>query len=337
MYASDVIICFICILLISILIRTIYNACRRGITGKGEEHKREFPFIEQLGKDKFRYSLSFRGEYTALTSQKGAKQLNNILEMSKKAMARLGKNFDRSDMAKTDVMYKSHIPNKVHTWPYEFYDDPRFGYAYIRYKTFQRYPEVYNLVDRAMSGNSNSIKRIKNNVKRGKPIRVVLIGGGPGYTTQSVIDALSKYGSPKIVCLNTDGSDMLGSVSDIYGAKFENIKFENVKRLMEVCDGADIIINSFAIEYFNDKLFIFSDILKKTPTALILINCASTRGRYMTEFYKMSSSTFRVTSLLSRNDMRQFMLSTERPGKINTNNVLYPNVPYDIGKKSNRR
>lgn len=301
--------CVIVIIIICILLACAYRCTTKYVITGGAD-----PTISKSSNNTYTYSLDANGKYFARTDEKGAELLRNLDTQSKNAMDAYGLN--ENEIKKGEHMYRNHSKNSyVHTWPEPYYDSPAFCYAYIKYKSFQRYPEIYNLVTRALSTSHPSIAALK----RKKIVNVLLLGGGPGFGAVAVRDVLAPR---KVSVLNIDRSDVLGAASHYYGAEFKNINFDNIERVIGVARDVDVIIASYTIRYIKPVLL--QQILASNPRCIILVNHGTPKDKELMKNLQRHVSIFKLMGKSST----QFMIAAPAKNTTLEPKLIFPGIPY---------
>ena len=273
--------------------------------------KKICPYVRRQPDGASRYSLDANCRWSAMATKRGTEMLLNVLDASEIAMNSFGLSVD--DEAVGERMYSKHSKDSVHTWPDEYYSNPAFCWAYIKWKTRQRYPEIYNLLSRS---------RATGLIPIGANYRVVLLGGGPGFGAAAVRD---HWGSDGTI-INLDGSEMLGIRSPCYGAIFEHVQFEDEAAIERHCKGADLIISSFSIAYFSKRAPFMERLLRSTGAALV-VNCSGAKSMWE-DFSNMGG--IKATPLLGASDRRQYLVTKEGAPRESTREPVleFPGVPY---------
>jgi ribosomal protein RSM22 (predicted rRNA methylase) len=272
------------------------------------------PLILQNSKG-YSYSLDANGKYFAATNSKGAELLSNLQIQSKSAMDAYKLN--AADIKNGEYMYRNHTKGSyIHTWPEEYYDSPSFCYAYIKYKSMQRYPEIYNLIERALNSTHPSVVELKKKTA----VKVLLMGGGPGFGAVAARDILE----PRTVSvLNIDRSDMLGVASQHYESAFKNVDFNNDAEVLDVSKDVDIIIASFVIRYIKPSLL--CKIISKNPKCIILVNHGTPNDKELMINLRRHVNIF---NLMGKSTTQFMIASASKKITIGKPNLVFPGVPY---------
>ena len=212
-----------------------------------------------------------------------------------------------------------YVDKKKHiTWTEDDYRNPDFRFVYVTFKCFQRFTEMYSLLERFSPWYSFEKKKIN----------VLSIGCGPGFECY----AFEKYASNSAVTFY--GVDVIEEWSSDFESHGKNYFFigKNVSgnRKLRGVRKIDFVIlsNVFANHMMNEDGFeIIRYLMVDRDVNFILVNDRSKKIE-MADFCERNNIFF--YPLISNNDHRQFFLSkrTFKSKHSSQTKHTFPNVPF---------
>lgn len=209
---------------------------------------------------------------------------------------------------------------KYITWTNEDYENPNFRYVYTTFKSFQRFTEMYSLLERFKSYHSFT----------NKSYSVLSIGCGPGFESYS----FDLYLEKKNVFLY--GIDIIEDWKEDFESHGSNYRFIGNKVIgnKEMMDlpQIDFVIlsNVFANHMMNDQGFeVIRFLMIERNVSFLLVNDRS-KNVDINDFCTENKLFF--YPLISVNDHRQFFLSKNKYKSHNSKIIKYtfPNVPFSF-------
>ena len=160
-----------------------------------------------------------------------------------------------------DIYIKKNNKNSKRTWTEQEYKHPGFQYHYLFYKSLQRYTEVYNLCVLAFN---------KGLIPNKKLIKVVALGGGPGFELLAFRDFLAKHQPhSKVTMITMDPVDW-SEYSNAAGIKY--IKYMIGDNIGFDFDVSILSYVAFAHVKTADKVADIGSMFFKNNMKLLLIN-----------------------------------------------------------------
>jgi len=232
---------------------------------------------------------------------------------------------------------KPSLAQKGVTWSQNDYDHPGFHRAYIRYKSIQRFTELWSLLTRAHNlGILSSIYRDP----RPRTIRVASLAGGPGFELYALREFFSRYYPHlKVEGISLDLAESWRPYAEELGLEFDEWNVDDGKGLLKKLNGPiDFAIVSYALYmYLSKPLHIkwLSEAIKNNTIPMLFVN--SRMKNLKKHILEMGDKGIAETDLISlpgnQRDNRQIVyhmpdLRIKVPSKKLV--TMYPNVPYEI-------
>lgn len=285
-------------------------------------------------------------KYKFYSSGYGCKLLKKIFDLTNKLIEENNKLINNKNNNKTKLIsngvniYKNKIAlqsNNGITWTNEEYSHLGLQRIYLRLKSFQRFTETYNLLERAY--NLNFFNRF---IKEDN-ITFISLGGGPGFELIAVREFFKK---------NFDKDDVNLISTDIQESWINYTKLMNINFLKNDLKNSDVLhkINSFSNK--NSKIFLILSYVRayidNEKSFLLIKNLLennNVKGIFVSDRRKKNNVVnilkkkynIRVIYLLQKHkgmpDERQVILLKKNDDyQVSNNNkklsITFPNVPY---------
>lgn len=217
-----------------------------------------------------------------------------------------------------DVNYGKEIyvnKKKYITWTKEDYENESFRYVYIYLKAFQRFTEIWSLMERF-----SSLIQIHN-----KRLKILSLGCGPGFECF----AIEKFYNNKIIDFyGLDNTEEWGVDFKAHGDNYhfysKDVHGNDFDKNIDIVIMSNIFANHMINESgLNTIIYLFN----KLKTKYVFINDRSKQLNEPIEFLKKYN--IKTLYLINKNDHRQICLHKNRYSYIKKKNELtFPNVPY---------
>jgi len=221
------------------------------------------------------------------------------------------------------------------TWSKEDYADLGFVYNYLRFKSLQRYTEVFNMILRAH--NVGIFDKIYDQTK----VRFISIGGGPGFEMHAIQVFMRTY-VPNVWVETTsqDLGENWEPFAKIMDCDFISGNFYDPELLELLGYEYDYAVMSYVVyHYMRDKPHILINLVKNCNLRGVFVNERFENLRICDYLEDHGILVIRLINQESGRDDRQLFLTTPDQQFFPTKNqipVTYPNVPYEEHKKRKR-
>jgi len=225
----------------------------------------------------------------------------------------------------------SSKPSKGHggTWSKEEYHSLGLQHQYLRFKSIQRFTEMYSFLERAFA-----FKELRE-VETMKTVRILSLGGGPGFELYAC-EVYFKEMFPNVKCELTS-LDLEGGwkpYAELLHCKFIEGDFLDPRVIDHAGKNYDYVILSYVLfHHLQDHIHRVVDLVTKSDYGVKAV-FVNSRFENLDIFDHLEENGVILTRLmdpkLGRDD-RQTIL-TRRPNV----ELTFPNVPYEEHKKPNK-
>lgn len=241
---------------------------------------------------------------------------------------------------------KSLIGANGVTWTHEEYGHPGLQLMYLKMKSWQRFTETWALLER--SGRLGLFEPHRSGLIRGQPVRVLSVGGGPGYELLAFRRFFRSFIDPSVP-LHLVSLDLQGSwrpYVEAMGMRFEEWDIKSGGLLNKVADmnfqGVTYVIISYVMIYCTDDRTcdMLADLLKSRGVHCIFV---SERGEETRALTLMEQRGIRVVRLIDQSNGKDDRQSAwlDRTTPIGPSGLqqfptVFPNQPFEDKKRKRR-
>jgi hypothetical protein len=241
---------------------------------------------------------------------------------------------------------KTNLEKSGVTWSQSEYDTVSFQREYIRLKSLQRFTESYNLYERAYNYNIFDNNIFNNSIG---PVKVVSLGGGPGFELLAFKWFFEKTINKKttLELISVDLAESWRSSSEEMDIKFIQYdlspsSLSTDTLLSKVGSSIDYIVISYVLHHYmtnNKSIQFLIDLLINHSVKAIFIN---TRVKHLPALKILRKldikKSIRTISLMqnhvnNKTDNRQMVWTLNKNYSANyfqdkSIKIMFPNVPY---------
>jgi hypothetical protein len=248
-----------------------------------------------------------------LIKKKHKNRTNEIISIGKRIY------IDKTSLKKKKSGYGS---GEFVTWTDEEYNHLGLQRYYLIVKTYQRFTEIWSLLER-----SHYSGVFKNTPEK---LVVCSIGGGPGIEGYTLKMFLKKYyPKKKLKFITLDLAETWKEYIPIWDKDFLFYKYDmyqdDLFKKIDVSSIDFIIISNVLVMYMtNEKSYQLIKSLLDNGVKNILINSRAAKVEAKKELIKKG---LKITNLINEKDDRQFVVSNNQY-KLKDYKPLFPNVPF---------